>query len=74
MANRIKSDQNAIVDKRDKFNTIAAVHLSSPGNQSRHIHNVDDVIVSLANSYENRRARQASEWERLGRQGLQLLV
>lgn len=28
---------------------------------------IDDVIASLANDYENRRARQVSEWERMGR-------
>lgn len=26
---------------------------------------VDDLIVTLANAYENRRARQVTEWERL---------
>ncbi|MGD9589855.1 MAG: hypothetical protein AB7Q37_15930 [Pyrinomonadaceae bacterium] len=25
---------------------------------------IDDVIVGLANSYENKRARQVTEWER----------
>lgn len=28
---------------------------------------IDDVIASLANDYENRRARQVSEWERMAR-------
>ena len=27
--------------------------------------NSEDVIVSLSNAYENRRARQVGEWERL---------
>ena len=27
----------------------------------------DDVILSLANAYENKRARQVSEWEHLRR-------
>ena len=31
---------------------------------------VDEVIGSLANAYENKRARQVSEWERLWRQSL----
>lgn len=30
--------------------------------------NIDDVIYSLANTIENRRARQVTEWERLRRQ------
>ena len=29
---------------------------------------IDDVIGSLANAYENKRARQVVEWERLWRQ------
>jgi hypothetical protein len=28
----------------------------------------DDVIVSLANAYENQRARQVTEWEQMRRQ------
>ena len=31
---------------------------------------IDDVIGSLANAYENKRARQVIEWERLWRQNL----
>ena len=31
----------------------------------------DDLIVSLSNAYENRRARQVFEWEKLRRQSLQ---
>jgi len=30
----------------------------------RDIPRIDDLIVSLANAHENRRARQVSEWER----------
>ena len=32
---------------------------------------VDDVIASLANAHENRRARQVTEWERMFRQNVQ---
>lgn len=28
-------------------------------------HTPDDIILSLANAYENKRARQVSEWERV---------
>lgn len=31
-------------------------------------HGIDDVISSLSNAHENRRARQVVEWERLTRQ------
>ena len=74
MANRTNSGTSPSVDKRDKFNTPAVAHLSSQSNRSRHIQNVDDVIVSLANAYENRRAQQASEWERIGRQAFEMLL
>jgi hypothetical protein len=30
----------------------------------------DDLIGSLANAYENKRARQVSEWERVGFQNI----
>jgi len=30
----------------------------------------DDVIMSLSNAYENQRARQVSEWERVGFQNM----
>jgi hypothetical protein len=30
----------------------------------------DDVIMSLANAYENQRARQVTEWERVGFQNI----
>lgn len=32
-------------------------------------HSIEDVIVSLANAYENKRARQVVEWETLFRKG-----
>ena len=34
----------------------------------------DELIVSLTNAHENRRARQVSEWERLGGQSLSRAV
>lgn len=30
----------------------------------------DDLIVSLSNAYENKRARQVQEWERVGFQNI----
>jgi hypothetical protein len=30
----------------------------------------DDVIMSLSNAYENQRARQVTEWERVGFQNI----
>ena len=34
----------------------------------------DDLIVSLSDAYENKRARQVFEWERVRRQNLQRSV
>jgi hypothetical protein len=31
----------------------------------------DDLIISLSDAYENKRARQVVEWEKLGRQKIQ---
>lgn len=42
-----------------------------PAQQSK---NIDDVIISLANASENRRARQVTEWERLRRQSFRASV
>ena len=38
--------------------------------QSRTLRPFDDVIVSLANAKENRRARQVNEWESLRKRHL----
>ena len=34
----------------------------------------DDVIVSLANAYENQRARQVTEWEQMRRQAVEIMA
>lgn len=44
--------------------------LSSQRSISLNSSHIDDVIGSLANAYENKRARQVLEWERLWRQTL----
>lgn len=43
---------------------------------SRSVDNVivDEVIASLANAHENRRARQVTEWERMGGRQLHYTV
>jgi hypothetical protein len=38
-------------------------HISEPPRSKENILN-EDVIVSLADAYENKRARQVNEWER----------
>ena len=39
--------------------------LSSSQTRSRSTEKTDDVIISLSDAYENRRARQVGEWEQL---------
>ena len=43
----------------------AAARTSSSQSQPFLRSSADDVILSLANAYENKRARQISEWERV---------
>ena len=43
----------------------AAARSSNPQSQQFLRNSADDVILSLANAYENERARQVSEWERV---------
>lgn len=57
MANRIDADN------RPRQKTDTPTHLSPTSNRS--LPRIDDVIVALANSHENRRARQVSEWEQM---------
>ena len=40
-------------------------HTLFSSSRSRSIEKNDDLIVSLSDAYENRRARQVVEWERL---------
>lgn len=66
---RIKKD-----GERDKLNTqdIAAIrHFSSLSSDRIRF---EDLIVSLANAHENRRAQQVTEWESLGRRQLPLYL
>ena len=68
-----------IADKIDKLNEteILAVAnyvsqiLSSRSTKSKENLTNDDLIVSLSNAYENKRARQVFEWERTRRQNVQ---
>ncbi len=42
--------------------------LASSRSHNTNVRPFDDVIASLANATENRRARQVNEWERMRRQ------
>lgn len=66
MVNRI--DHNTSRDPRSLRDSTDIRAKSSARPYSQHMNSVDDVIASLANAPENRRARQVTEWERMRRQ------
>ena len=76
----VKQTKHNIVGEIDKLNepeTLAVVNYISQilskrtSKQQENINNSDDIIVSLADTYENKRARQVFEWEKVRRQNAQ---
>lgn len=59
-------------EKENAFLGYSSDLLSSRKSQSKENPINDDLIMSLSDAYENKRARQVTEWER--RQNLQLAV
>ena len=47
------------------INPTTATRPSNQQHQAYLRNSADEIIVSLANAYENKRARQVSEWERV---------
>lgn len=67
MVNRINKKRDGELDRLTRQDAAAAVNfisenLSYSRSQPKQI---DDLIVSLANAHENRRARQVTEWEKM---------
>jgi hypothetical protein len=67
MANRIDTKNDGKLDKFNRQDAAAAINyisetLTSARSQPKQI---DDLIVSLSNAHENRRARQVTEWEQM---------
>jgi hypothetical protein len=60
--------RNIPLDRKQQL-SLAGLDLAPDNHLSRRSQ-IDDLIGSLANEYENRRARQVSEWENLLRQNL----
>ncbi len=61
------------IDKLNEKETVAVASyisqiLSSRISKSKDNQSTDDLIVSLSDAYENKRARQVFEWERARRQ------
>ena len=56
-------------------NSFAAHSFASPRSPTSAVAPLsDDVIVSLANAYENQRARQVTEWEQMGCQSVGIVA
>jgi hypothetical protein len=72
MANRTNHNIAREIVKLNEIDTsiLAYQPNASSKNQLRDNFLNDDLIASLSNAYENRRARQVVEWERLYRQNV----
>ena len=67
------------IDKLNDNDAIAVVNyisqlLSNRISKSKETKSNDDLILSLSDAYENRRARQVVEWEKVRRQNAQRSV
>ncbi len=73
VANEInKLNENERLAVLNYISTILTTHVSkSKENPTRENQVSDDLIVSLSDAYENKRARQVMEWERVRRQNVQ---
>jgi hypothetical protein len=75
MVKRTKTNVASEIDKLNEHETLAVASyisqlLSNRIKKAKENSLNDDLIVSLADAYENKRARQVVEWERLGRQNI----
>jgi hypothetical protein len=66
MANRTKKDVALQHNDPHTKDTLTAIRHSFSSSRTRTQENPhsDDLIVSLTDAYENKRARQVNEWER----------
>lgn len=76
MTKQTKQNVAGEIDKLNETETLAVVNYISQLLSKRISKNVenptnDDVIVSLSDAYENKRARQVFEWEKVRRQNVQ---
>ena len=76
MVNRKNRNVASEIDKLNENETLEVLDyiselLSTRRPKSKEIQPNDDLIVSLSDAYENKRARQVFEWERVRRQNVQ---
>jgi len=62
----VKRDDRRVAPERDKKDAAAVISpaILSRRSQSKDSFTNDELIVSLGDAYENRRARQVNEWEK----------
>lgn len=66
MVNRLNQNTVRNRDKLTRQDAAAINYISEPFSTSRsQPKHIDDLILSLANAHENRRARQVAEWEKM---------
>ena len=76
MVNKTNQNIASEIDKLNENETLAVVNyisqlLSKRLSKSKENYSNDDLIVSLSDAYENKRARQVMEWEKIRRQNAQ---
>lgn len=64
IAKHKETDSLSADNSTSQFSNISAAN-------PKELNTNDDLIVSLSDAYENKRARQVFEWERLRRQNIQ---
>lgn len=70
VANEInKANENETIPVLDYISETHPRRAATPKSKENSIN--DDLIASLSNAYENKRARQVFEWERVRRQNVQ---
>jgi len=76
MVKRTNKTVASAIDKLNENETLAVAEyisrlLSNRISKSKDLTVNDDLIVSLSDAYENKRARQVVEWEKIRRQNVQ---
>lgn len=76
MVKRTNKTVAGAIDKLNENETLAVAEyisrlLSTRISKSKDLQTNDDLIVSLSDAYENKRARQVVEWEKIRRQNVQ---
>jgi hypothetical protein len=76
MVKRENTNVASEINKLNETETSAVLNyistlLSTRNSKSKDNQSNDDLIVSLSDAYENKRARQVLEWERVRRQNVQ---